>query len=96
LAVELQAGGLTIKQIAERFGVGGPTVTSLLRDGKFYATPSSDPQRHELVKQAAYLKSKGMNPAEVGVELKLSNVKAKESWRDAGVLFAHATYSRWT
>lgn len=90
LAVELQAGGLTIKQIAEQFGVGAPTVTSLLRDGKFYADPSSDPQRYELVRQAADLRSKELTPTQVGVELKLSGAKAKESWRDTGVLFAHA------
>ena len=44
-AVGLQAGGATRKQIAEQLGVSALVVKSLLRDGKFYANPRSDPDR---------------------------------------------------
>ncbi len=43
------------------------------------------------MKQAAFLESRGMNPADVGGESKLSSGKAEESWRDAGVLFGNAS-----
>jgi hypothetical protein len=86
-AVELQESGFTRRQIAEHFGVGVQTVKSLLRDGKFYANPGSDPQRLELAKRVAVFKSSGMTSADIAGEMKLSNLRAEESWRDADVLF---------
>lgn len=44
-AVDLQAGGATRKQIAEHLGVQPEVVASLLRDGKFFANPTSDRSR---------------------------------------------------
>lgn len=87
-AMELQEGGFTRRQIAEHLGVGVQTVKSFLRDGKFYANPGSDPQRHELAKRVAVFKSSGMTSADIAGEMKLSNLKAEESWRDADVLFS--------
>lgn len=87
LAVELQVGGATRQQIAERLGVSGDAVADLLRDGKFFANPSSDRIRIELAEKAADAQKRGLNRTGFRDGADLSNAKAKECWRDADVLF---------
>jgi hypothetical protein len=93
LAVGLQAGGKTRKQIGELLGVSSDVVPSLLRDGKFFANPRSDPARLALAERAASERRRGLNRAEFRDEARLSSAKADESWRDADVLFgeSHST-----
>ncbi|MEB3065667.1 hypothetical protein K6T84_23250 [Mycolicibacter sp. MYC101] len=86
-AVELQAGGATRTQISEQFGVHPDVVASLLRDGKFYANPTSDRNRLALAKKAADGWKRGLTRARFRDEAQLSDAKAKECWRDADVLF---------
>lgn len=86
-AVELQAGGATRKQISEQLGVHLDVVASLLRDGKFFANPTSDQSRLELAQNAARAKERGLTRASFQNEEQLSNAKANECWRDADVLF---------
>ena len=86
-AVELQAGGATRKQIAERLGVHPDVVASLLRDGKFFANPESDGSRLALAQHAASARKRGLTRAGFRMEEQLSNAKANECWRDADVLF---------
>ncbi|MCH9731742.1 MAG: hypothetical protein K0U84_19030 [Actinomycetia bacterium] len=85
--VELQAGGATRKQIAERLGVHPDVVASLLRDGKFFANPASDGNCLALAQSAAIARKRGLTRAGFQEEEQLSNAKAKECWRDADVLF---------
>lgn len=86
-SVELQVQGLTRKQIAERLGVSEALVKSLLRDGKFYANPNSDPPRRRLAKQVADAKLHEMTCSQIRVALKLTSAKVDEAWRDADVVF---------
>jgi hypothetical protein len=87
IAVELQTGGVTRKQISEHLGVSLDVVPALLRDGKFYANPKSDLNRLALAQDAASARKRGLNRAGFRDEERLSNAKANECWRDADVLF---------
>ncbi len=89
-AVELQAGGATRKQIAEHLGVHPEVVASLLRDGKFFANPTSDRSRLELAQSAVSARKRGLTRAVFREEEQLSNAKANECWRDADVLFGES------
>lgn len=93
-AVELQAGGETRKQIAARFAVSEESVASLLRDGKFYADPASDPVRLGIAKSAAAAQQLGMTRADFRAEKGLSAAKADEAWRDADVMFGDASAAK--
>lgn len=87
IAVELQAGGATRKQISEHLGVSLDLVPTLLRDGKFFANPKSDLSRLALAQNAANSRKRGLTRAGFQGEERLSNAKANECWRDADVLF---------
>jgi len=87
IAVELQVGGATREQIAEHLGVHVGVVGNLLRDGKFFANPSSDPARLALAEKAASARKRGLNRGSFREEAELSVGKAKECWRDVHVLF---------
>lgn len=87
LAVELQASGKTRKQISEFLGVSSDVVPSLLRDGKFFANPKSDPARLALAEKAVSARDRGLARAGFRDEAHLSNAKTDECWRDADVLF---------
>lgn len=86
-AVELQKVGLTIKEIVGRLGMSELSVKSLLRDGKFYADPGSDPDRLEKAKAAAAAMDRGSTRAQFRESEGLTVLKADECWRDADVLF---------
>jgi hypothetical protein len=86
-AVELQAGGAARKQIAEQLRVCVQVVKSLLRDGKFYANPQSDPDRLKIVKDAAAARKQGLTRLEFRDSTDLTSVKVDEVWKDADVLF---------
>ncbi|GAA2135441.1 hypothetical protein GCM10009844_00700 [Nocardioides koreensis] len=85
-AVELQREGFTRKEIGEWFDVGGETVKAMLRDGKFYADPASDPGRAAVAQAAADAKRSGLTRAQFQLGQKVSAPKAQEAWRDADVL----------
>lgn len=87
-AVELQSNGATRKQISEHLGVHPDGVASLLRDGKFFANPTSDPSRLTLAQHAASARKRGLTRSGFREEQRLSNAKANECWRDADVLFS--------
>lgn len=89
-AVDLQAGGATRKQIAKHLDVHPDVVASLLRDGKFFATPISDPERLALAQKAASARTRGVTRAEFRDQERLSRSKVDECWRDADVLFGAA------
>ena len=86
-AVEMQAGGSTRREIAEHLGVSVEVVKYLLRDGKFYANPQSDPDRLKMANKAAAARRNGTTRSEFCAAARLSNAKADEVWRDADVLF---------
>ena len=86
-AVELQKSGLTIKEIGQRLGVTDLSVKSLLRDGKFFAEPGSDPSRFAMAKEAAAAIGRGLTRGQFRESEGLTIPKADECWRDAYVLF---------
>lgn len=86
-AVDLQRTGASRSEIGERLGVGEDAVKALLRDGKFYADPRTDPGRRDLAQRAAAARAQGLTRAVFSDEAGLSKGKAEESWRDADVLF---------
>jgi len=86
-AVGLQAGGASRMQIAAKLGISQEGVALLLRDGKFYADPASDPGRLEIAKQASVAQGLGVTRASFRIEKRLSAAKADEAWRDADVVF---------
>ncbi|GAA2501373.1 exonuclease domain-containing protein [Terrabacter carboxydivorans] len=85
-AVALQRQGLSRAQICDQMGVGPDTVKILLRDGKFYGDPNSDPARAELAVRAADAGRHGQTRSEFQQELGLSVPKSEEAWRDSAVL----------
>jgi hypothetical protein len=58
----------------------------LLRDGKFYATPESDPERLRAAHVALDAKRRGISRADFRAERGLSIQKAAEAWRDASIM----------
>lgn len=58
----------------------------LLRDGKFYANPASDPVRAALACQAEVARELRLTRAQFQVQAGLSTPKAREPWRDSAVL----------
>lgn len=96
-AVELQSMGKTRRQIAADLSVAHETVSHLLRDGKFFAAPETNPERVERAVTAAEAKRVGQRRAEFQSSLGLSGAKAIDAWKDADVLFgsnsrgSHAT-----
>lgn len=91
-AVKLQDDGLTRAQIAIELACGTDTVGGLLRDGRFFADPSSDKARGMLAAEAAHASSSGMTRAQWRASRGLSAAKAAEAWKDADVL--HLSGSR--
>lgn len=85
--VALQGAGLSRAEIAARVGTTTEGVKLLLRDGKFYADPASDPLRHETAKKAARARAERRTRADFQAQFALTTPKAQEAWRDAGVLF---------
>ncbi|TNC52287.1 hypothetical protein [Mumia zhuanghuii] len=86
-AIALQGRGLSKREIADVMGISHDTVAPLLRDGKFYADPASDPDREALARKAADSRLNGVRRAEFRTMHALSGAKALEAWKDADVLF---------
>ena len=87
-AVGLQSQGASRSQIGEQLGASEEAVKALLRDGKFYADPESDPPRLALAQRAASARAEGLTRTRFGDQAGLTKNKADESWKDADVLFA--------
>ena len=87
-AVGLQDRGATRRQIGEQLGASEEGVKALLRDGRFYSDPESDPPRLALAQRAASARAEGLTRAMFGDQAGLTKNKADESWKDADVLFA--------
>lgn len=85
--VAFQGAGLSRGEIAARMGTNTEGVKILLRDGKFYADPATDPLRHEIAKKAAQAREERCTRADFQAQFLLTTPKAQEAWRDAGVLF---------
>jgi DNA polymerase III epsilon subunit-like protein len=88
LAVEQQRAGMSRDEIALAIGVSTETVKQLLRDGKFYLDPTSDPTRLDLASKAAQAREQGQTQQQFRSEHALSAAKAQEAWRDAPNLHA--------
>lgn len=86
LAVEQQRAGMSRDEIAMAIGVSTETVKQLLRDGKFYLDPSTDPTRLDLASKAAQAREQGQTQQQFRSEHALSAGKAQEAWRDASNL----------
>ncbi|WP_146766139.1 hypothetical protein [Micromonospora saelicesensis] len=86
-AVALQETGMSRAAIGEELGMGAEAVKALLRDGKFYAAPESDPVRRQLAIEANEAWSKGMTKEQFRQTRSLTPPKAHECWKDADVLF---------
>lgn len=86
-AVALQAQGVNRKDIAEQLDVSPEVVKSLLRDGKFYANPSSDPERDRLAHAAATAREQGSTRENFQHNEGLSLGRSKDAWRDAAILY---------
>ncbi|WIM88069.1 exonuclease domain-containing protein [Candidatus Mycobacterium wuenschmannii] len=93
-AVDLQQKGLSRRDIGATIGVSDDTVKGLLRDGKFYADPTTDPTRLDLAKLAAAARSEGVPRAVFCDQARLSKGKADEVWKDADVLFSESNATR--
>ncbi|MBQ1041453.1 hypothetical protein KBX03_02915 [Micromonospora sp. C72] len=86
-AVALQEAGMSRTAIGEELGMGAEAVKALLRDGKFYAAPDSDPARRQLAIEANGARSRGMTKDQFRQAQSLTPPKAHECWKDADVLF---------
>ncbi|MFF0880702.1 hypothetical protein [Micromonospora aurantiaca (nom. illeg.)] len=86
-AVALQEAGMSRSAIGEELGVGSESAKALLRDGKFYAAPDSDPERRRLAAEAYEAQSRGMTKDQFRQARALTPPKAHECWKDADVLF---------
>ncbi len=87
VAMAHQSAGLSKREIATLMGVSYDTISPLLRDGKFYADPSTDRARYELAELAAMARADGMRKAEFRAAMDLTGAKALEAWKDADVVF---------
>lgn len=85
-AVRLQDQGLTRAQIAVELSCGVETVANLLRDGRFFADPTSDSDRLDRAHDAARATASGLTRAQWRAARELSSAKAAEAWKDADVL----------
>lgn len=85
-ALELAAAGRTRKEIAAELGVSPDVAKELLRDARFYADPSTDLARMELVAAATIARRSGRTRAQFAAEQQLTQSKAKETWRDAEII----------
>ena len=90
LAVQQQRNGRSRAEIAADHGVGTDTVKELLRDGKFYQDPASDPPRLEIATAARRARERGMTRDQFRAEHALSTGKAIDAWRDAAYLSSEA------
>ncbi|RQX01881.1 hypothetical protein [Micromonospora inaquosa] len=86
-AVALQEAGMNRAAIGAELGMGPDAVKALLRDGKFYAAPDSDPARRQLAVDAHEAQSRGMTKDQFRQARALAPPKAHECWKDADVLF---------
>lgn len=86
-AVAFQEAGLSRAEVAARLGTTSEAVRILLRDGKFYADPATDPIRYEIAKKAAQAREERRSKSDFQAQFSLTNPKTQEAWRDAGVLF---------
>lgn len=87
-AVEYQDAGFSRHEIAEALDVAPETVKILLRDGKFYAIPESDPVRSEAALAAAQARESGQTKQQFRGSAGLTVSKASEAWKDADILFS--------
>jgi hypothetical protein len=92
-AVALQAQGVNRKDIATQLDVSPEVVKSFLRDGKFYADPSSDPERDRLAGAAAAAREQGGTRESFQHNEGLSLGRSKDAWRDAAILYPRETHS---
>ena len=88
-AVRLQEAGLSQARIAQAIGVASGTVKVLLRDGKFYADPTSDPLRAKAAEAAVRARNRGLTKNQFNAELGLTWSKLSEAWKDAETLAPH-------
>lgn len=86
-AVNMQIGGHTRAVIAERLGIAPSTVKQLLKDGKFYADPTSDPWRLAAAEAAARARQDGQTKKRFTEASDLSAARAARAWGDADILF---------
>jgi hypothetical protein len=85
-AVRLQQQGLTRTEIGQQLEVGPDAVKMLLRNGKFYASPISDPARAALARRAAAAREQRVTRERFQAQAGLTTPKAHQAWRDAAVL----------
>jgi hypothetical protein len=85
-AVRLQQEGLSRAEIAARLAVSRDLVKQLLRDGKFYADPSTDRTRAALAEDAHTAIRSRVRLAQFAADAQLSAERARQAWRDADVL----------
>ncbi|MFC5731547.1 MULTISPECIES: exonuclease domain-containing protein [Nocardioides] len=85
-AVDLQRQGLSRAEIGERMSLGAETVKTMLRDGKFYDDPTTDPARAAVAEKAATARRAGRTRSDFRSGLGLTLPKSEEAWRDAAVL----------
>ncbi len=83
VALRLQDEGLTRAQIADRMGLGRDTVKALLRDAKFHRSPTDNPERLRVARDARAALRTSRRRADFAREHGLSQEKAVEAWRDA-------------
>jgi len=87
-AVGLQAAGSTYAEIADVLHLSRDTVKKLLRDGKWFTDPHSDPERLALAQSATLARQQGDTMACFRAAHGLSDGKSAEAWRDAGMCLA--------
>lgn len=85
-ALEMQRAGSSRADIAAVLGVGQDTVKSLLRDGKFYENPQSDPSRLALARDARRARDSGVTRDTFQSDHGITVRKSTEAWRDAAML----------
>lgn len=85
-AVRLQTEGMSRMEIAAVFDCSLLTVKALLRDGKFYADPESDPERLALVRAVGLPRQTGQSQDVAAARLELTPARLKAARRDCAVL----------
>lgn len=77
---------MTRADIGQELETSVDGVKLLLREGRFFADPTTSPDRKALADRAAQARSHGTTQARFRTDLGLSIVRAKQAWRDAAIL----------